>query len=72
MKVENFERDGIFINRNISPDESWRLIHDNVKVIALFYSGGITETRHNLFVADTKEECLEEAQRLSLEIQSDD
>lgn len=45
---------------------SWRLVHDGTKVISLFESPGVTQTKHNLFVAPTKEECEQEISKLSL------
>ena len=35
----------------------WRLVHDGVKVLALFESGGITWTKHNMYCATLKTEC---------------
>lgn len=50
----------------IGPDSSWRLVHDGKDVMALFESGGYTTTIHNVFEAQTRDECLAEIERLGL------
>lgn len=50
------------------PNISWRLVHDGTDVLALFESGGTTETIHTLFEADTKEACDAEIARLGLNV----
>ena len=50
----------------VGPGQSWRLIHDNVQVLDLFESAGITESWHFIFEADTRQECLSEIGRLEL------
>jgi hypothetical protein len=51
-----------------SPAEnSWRLVHDSKKTIALFESSGFTWTRNTLFCAKTEQECQDEIKRLWLE-----
>ena len=50
----------------VGPGQSWRLIHDNVQVLDLFESAGITESWHFIFEADTRQECLDEIDRLKL------
>lgn len=49
-----------------SKDQSWRLVHDGSTLLALFQSEGITGTKNTLFEADTRNECIAEAQRLGL------
>ena len=52
---------------NLSPSEkSFRLVHDGVKVLALFESEGTTGTINTLFCATTEQECLDEIERLGL------
>lgn len=51
---------------NIAVTSGWRLVHDNVNVIALFESSGITETIHTIYEAATEAECLAEVERLGL------
>ena len=50
----------------VGPGQSWRLVHDNVEVLALFESAGITESWHFIFEAATRQECLDEIARLKL------
>lgn len=49
-----------------SKEQSWRLVHDGVNLVALFESEGITGTKNTLFEAATRDECVAEAQRLGL------
>lgn len=49
-----------------SKELSWRLVHDGSNLVALFQSEGITSTKNTLFEAQTKDECIAEAQRLGL------
>jgi hypothetical protein len=52
---------------NVSPHiQCWRLIHDGVKVIAVFESPGVTKTLNHLFCATTKPEI--DAQIASLNL----
>jgi hypothetical protein len=54
---------------NQSPAEtSWRLVYDKnaLKVIALFYSAGVTATGYELFVSQSKQECLDKIASLGL------
>jgi len=53
------------VNSFASDKPCWRLVHDGVRVIALFESSGITETVYTLFVG-TREECMKEVERLKL------
>jgi hypothetical protein len=48
------------------PSPSWRLIHDEKRVLDLFHSGGLTTTAYRLFEASTSAECLAEIKRLGL------
>ena len=50
----------------VGPANSWRLIHNESAVIALFESAGYTKSVHNIFEASTKEACEAEITRLSL------
>lgn len=50
-----------------SKGQSWRLVHDGKKVIALFESEGITGTRNALFEGATKADCLAEIAKLGLQ-----
>lgn len=50
------------------PENSWRLVHNGIDVLALLESSGITETIHTLFEADTKEACDAEIARLGLNV----
>ena len=54
--------DGSFLaNVNVDRGISWRMVYDDSDVLALFESDGYTNTINNLFVADTKDECIAEA-----------
>jgi len=46
---------------------SWRLIHNEDKIIALFESSGITQTHHTIFLASTEAECQTEIYSLNLD-----
>lgn len=54
------------VTNKCGPDLSWRLIYTATDVIQLFESIGITETKHNIFEASTKEECLAKIDELGL------
>ena len=47
-------------------ENSWRLVHNGKEVLELFESEGYTETKFELFEADSKKKCLEEIERLKL------
>lgn len=66
MIVEKINIGGLEFNRTDN-ELSWRLVYDNNKVIDLFQSDSFTETIHNIFLAKSKESCLTEIYRLSLE-----
>jgi hypothetical protein len=54
---------------NQSPAESsWRLVYckDKLEVIALFYSAGVTATGYELFISQSKQECLDKIASLGL------
>ena len=55
------------IRENWLPVTCWRLVHDGVKVIALFKSNGITSTTNQLF-AGRRAECEAEIKWLKLTI----
>jgi len=50
----------------VGPAQSWRMIHDGVKVIQLFESAGVTSSMNTIFEAATRDLCIAEAVRLSL------
>jgi hypothetical protein len=50
-----------------SAEQSWRLVHDGVNLLAIFESDGITKTRNTIFEAATRDECVAEIERLSLQ-----
>ena len=54
-------------NEVTSEKETWRLIYYNGKVLNLFESKGTTQTISNLYVG-TYEDCLEEIERLKLQV----
>lgn len=49
-----------------SKGQSWRLVHDGAKLVAMFESSGITSTKNTIFETATRDECVTEAQRLGL------
>lgn len=51
-----------------SNNPGWRLVHNNKEVITFaYFANGVTSSIHTIFEAATKEECLAEIARLSLE-----
>lgn len=48
------------------PALSWRLVHDGLKVLALFESEGYTETVNSVFESQTRAGCVTEIKRLGL------
>ena len=52
--------------KTIGPDESWRMVYAEGKVLMLEQLTGYTTTIHGIFEAKTREECEAEAQRLGL------
>jgi hypothetical protein len=44
----------------------WRLIHTNTEVIDLLETNGITSTPHQIFNANTQEECFDKIDELKL------
>ncbi len=50
----------------VSGETSWRLVHDETRVIALLQSSGATRTQQTVFTAATREECQAEIARLNL------
>ena len=65
MIVEKLNIDGLEFNQTDN-EMSWRLVYDDKKVIQLFQSGGYTMSKHNIFLANSKEACLTEIYRLNL------
>jgi len=65
MEVTQENINGIIINKTDS-EMSWRLIHNNEKVISLFESSGVTQTSHVIFLAPTEAECQTEIYTLNL------
>lgn len=65
MTVEEVNIDGLIFNQTDN-EMSWRLIYDNERVIQLFQSEGYTKSMHNIFLANSKEECLAEIYILNL------
>jgi len=66
MKVTQENINGNIVNKTDS-EMSWRLIHNDERVIALFESSGITQTSHTIFLAATEAECQTEIYSLNLE-----
>lgn len=53
----------------VGPENSWRLIYDTEKkVISYFESTGYTTSIHTIFEGRTEMECMDEAQKLGLEL----
>lgn len=65
MIVEKLNIDGLEFNQTDN-QMSWRLVYDDKKVIQLFQSDGYTMSKHNIFLANSKEACLTEIYRLNL------
>jgi hypothetical protein len=61
------EQTTINVNRIIG-DNYWFFAHDGERIIhePTFVEMGTTESSHQLFVADTEQECLDEIQNLDL------
>ena len=66
MKVTQYIINGVTINKTDS-ENSWRLVHDGVKVITFFEGSGITQSMHTIFLASTEAECQTEIYSLNLE-----
>ena len=66
VKVKN--RDNVEFDANQTDDTRlyWRLVHDGIKVRALFKSTGVSTCMDTIFVAETEQECLDEMDRLNL------
>jgi len=65
MIVTQENINGNIINKT-DAEMSWRLIHNGVKIIALFESSAVTKTHHTIFLAPTKAECQTEIYFLNL------
>lgn len=52
--------------RTSPPTKSWRMIHNDIKVLHLFEAEGFTKTKQKLFVDETKEACITKAEELGL------
>ena len=53
----------------VGPANSWRLVYDTDKnVISYFESDGYTTSIHTIFEGQTEQECIDEAERLGLEL----
>ena len=65
MIVEKLNINGLEFNQTDN-EMSWRLVHDDKKVIQLFQSDGYTKSIYNIFLANSKEVCLTEIYRLNL------
>jgi hypothetical protein len=65
MEVSQVTINNVTFNRTGS-EESWRLVHDGVRVILLEEMGGVLNTQLNVFLANSKEACLTEIYRLNL------
>lgn len=70
MEVTQYNIGEVVVNIT-SEDESWRLIHDNVSVIALFESVGKTESIYQIVLASDKQTLLNEISRLNLVVTED-
>ena len=51
--------------------QNWRMVFNDTKVLHLFESAGITSTIQKLYVGETKEECINYAKSLKLELLSE-
>jgi hypothetical protein len=66
MEVNQITINGVTFNRTDS-EKNWRLVHDGFRVILLEEQQGILSTQLNIFLAKSKEACLTEVYKLSLE-----
>jgi len=66
MIVTQENINGVIINKTDN-EMSWRLVHDGVKIIALFESSGVTKSMNTIFLAATEAECQTEIYSLNLE-----
>jgi hypothetical protein len=55
-----------FKANEVGPNKSWRLIHNDIEVIDLFLTNGITTTIYRIFEADSEQKCLDEIKQLHL------
>lgn len=54
------------VNRNNSPAQSWRLIHDGTTVFKIFQTTGYTETIYEIEIRGNKQLCIDRANQLGL------
>ena len=71
-KVTVDRKEGSFL-ANVNKDEgrSWRMVYTDKEILCCFESTGYTGTVNNLFVAETKQDCIEKAAKLGMEIPQD-